>query len=54
MYRVWYWLAENLHMVNCGSNVKYAVKLWIYYVQAGYNAPAYNAWLEYIAIRREN
>lgn len=42
MYRVWYWLSEELHMVSCGTDTDYAMALLMYY----HFTPSYHPWLE--------
>lgn len=42
MYRVWYWLNDELYMVNCGKNAEYAWNIIVSYF------PDYQPYLEYV------
>jgi len=44
IYRVWYWLAGRLEVVNCGRDAGYAWRLMEGYFQT----PSYYPWLEYL------
>lgn len=49
MYRVWYWLNDELCMISCGRNGSYAWRLVEdYHEPYLHYHPSYLPWLEYV------